>query len=560
MRIGIASDHGGVAVKDALCRRLSERSVEFRDFGCHDTASVDYPDYAARVATALGAGDIDRGILICTTGVGMSMSANRFPHVRAALCTTVDMAAMSRDHNDANVLVLGARITPEAESCRILDAWLDTGFSAGERHQRRLVKLSAHAAQAMDSCAIRETDREIHDAISGEADRQRRTLNLIASENGVSRAVRQAQGSVMTNKYAEGYPGKRWYSGCDFVDRAETLAINRAKALFGAEHANVQPHCGSSANMAVYFAMLDPGDTILAMSLADGGHLTHGSPVNFSGKLYNVVPYGVSRETEMIDFDALAGLARLHKPKLVVAGASAYSRTLQFDRFREIADEVGAKLMVDMAHIAGLVAGGAHPSPVPFAEFVTSTTHKTLRGPRSGMVLCRAEHAAAIDKTVFPGLQGGPLMHVIAAKAICFHEAMGDAFRAYARQVVTNAATLADCFTADGIRLVSGGTDNHLMLLDVSALGITGKEAAAALDTAGMIVNKNSIPFDTKSPFVTSGIRIGTPGVTARGMREPEMRRIAGWIVDVLRHGGDEARLARIRGEVADLCEQFPPM
>ncbi len=488
MKIGIAADHGGVSLKSALKVQLAARGVAFVDFGCGDTTSVDYPDYAAAVAVAMERGDIAQGILICTSGIGMSMSANRFPHVRAALCTTPRMAEMARNHNDANVLVLGAAITGEVEGAAILDAWLAGTFSEGERHQRRIAKLSANAAASMDLSSLREGDPEIHAAVVKEAERQHLMLNLIASENGVSRAVRQAQGSVMTNKYAEGYPGKRWYSGCDFVDQAETLAINRARTLFGADHANVQPHCGSSANMAVYFSMLEPGDTILAMSLADGGHLTHGSPVNFSGKLFHVVPYGVSRETERLDFDVLASLAREHKPKLIVAGASAYSRTLEFDRFREVADSVGARLMVDMAHIAGLVAGGAHPSPVPYSDYVTTTTHKTLRGPRSGMVLCREAYAAAIDKTVFPGLQGGPLMHVIAAKAVCFHEAMGEDFKQYARQIIANAQVMAECFTSAGIRLVSGGTDNHLMLLDVSSLGLSGKLAADALDAAGIIV------------------------------------------------------------------------
>ncbi len=560
MKIGIAADHGGVELKAALCRRLEARSVAYVDFGCHDRASVDYPDYSALVASALEEGTVQQGILICTTGIGMTMSANRYPHLRAALCTSARMAEMARSHNDANVLVLGAAIITEPEGTAILDAWLDAAFSSGERHCRRIVKISSNAAAVSDTAAIREADPALYQALRAEADRQHRTLNLIASENGVSRAVRQAQGSVMTNKYAEGYPGRRWYNGCEFVDQAETLAVERAKALFGADHANVQPHCGSAANMAVYFSMLKPGDTILAMSLADGGHLTHGSPVNFSGQLYNVIPYGVSRETERVDFGALAALAKAHRPALVVAGASAYSRTLAFDRFREIADSVGARLMVDMAHIAGLVAGGAHPSPVPYADYVTTTTHKTLRGPRSGMVLCRGDYAADIDKTVFPGLQGGPLMHVIAAKAVCFHEALSEDFKTYARQVTDNAQAMAACFLESGVRLVSGGTDNHLMLLDVAALGTDGKTAAAALDAAGIIVNKNSIPFDTKSPFVTSGIRIGTPGVTARGMKADEMRRIAGWIIDVLRQGADEARLARIRGEVADLCTHFPPM
>ncbi len=558
MSIGIACDHGGLDLKTTICESLTQRGVSFDDLGCYDKSSVDYPDYAAELARQVDAGERESGILICTTGIGMSIAANRFAGVRAALCTSSQMAKMARQHNDANILVLGAIVTLEDDIEIILDSWLSESFSEVERHVRRIKKLGTCAADAGDASAILSADPELYQAIQRERDRLQNTLNLIASENGVSRAVRQAQGSVMTNKYAEGYPGKRWYNGCDNVDRAEVLAIERAKTLFGADHANVQPHCGSSANMGVYFAMLEPGDTILAMSLADGGHLTHGSPVNFSGRLYNIVPYGVSRETEMIDYDELADLAKKHNPKLIVAGASAYSRTLEFERFREIADSVGAKLMVDMAHIAGLVAGGSHPSPVPYAEFVTTTTHKTLRGPRSGMILCRDEYAAEIDKSIFPGLQGGPLMHVIAAKAVCFHEAMQDNFKNYAHQVVANAKVMSETFMEAGIRLVSGGTDNHLMLLDVGAMGTTGKDAAAALDKAGIIVNKNAIPFDTKSPFVTSGIRVGTPGVTSRGMREDEMRKIAVLIVDGINNRDDEARLQRMREEVSELCAAFP--
>ena len=558
MKIGIASDHGGFDLKVALCGMLAERGVEYEDLGCHDKTSVDYPDYAASVASRMDSKAIDCGILICTTGHGMTMAANHYPRLRAALCSTANLAKMAREHNNANVLVLGASSLDEQQARLVLDAWLTADFTGEERHQRRVEKISSQSAFASDTESIFDDDPEIYETIHQEELRQQSCINLIASENGVSRAVRQAQGSVMTNKYAEGYPGKRWYNGCDYVDAAEVLAIDRAKALFGADHANVQPHCGSSANMGVYFSFLEPGDTIMAMSLADGGHLTHGSPVNFSGKLFNIVPYGVSRETEMIDFDALAALAKANKPKLIVAGASAYSRTLDFEKFREIADSVGAKFMVDMAHIAGLVAGGSHPNPVPYAEYVTTTTHKTLRGPRSGMILCREEFAAAIDKTVFPGLQGGPLMHVIAAKAICFREALQDDFKGYAHQVVANAGVMADAFMQAGIRIVSGGTDNHLMLLDVAAMGTTGKAAALALDKAGIVVNKNSIPFDEKSPFVTSGIRIGTPGVTSRGMKEDEMRLIAKWIIEGIQNGEDEAHLARIREGVNELCKQYP--
>ncbi|MCL2104845.1 MAG: serine hydroxymethyltransferase [Kiritimatiellaeota bacterium] len=397
----------------------------------------------------------------------------------------------------------------------------------------------------------------MHAAVRAQIAQENSAINLIASENTVSRAVREASGSVLTNKYAEGYPGKRWYSGCIPVDTAEQLAIDRAKQLFGADHANVQPHCGSAANMAVYFSVLKPGDTILSMSLDQGGHLTHGSPVNFSGQLFNIVPYCVSRETEALDYDALEALAKETQPKLIVAGASAYPRTLDFPRFRAIADAVGAMLMVDMAHIAGLVAGGAHPNPVPYAEFVTTTTHKTLRGPRGGLVLCREAFAKAIDKTVFPGLQGGPLENIIAAKAVCFREALSPEFRAYAQQVVANSKALAVTLNARGFHLVSGGTDNHLMLVNVARNGLSGKDAAAALDAAGIICNKNTIPFDANSPFVTSGIRIGTASVTTRGMKEPEMRKIGNWIADILADITNTATQQAVRAEASALTAQF---
>lgn len=406
--------------------------------------------------------------------------------------------------------------------------------------------------------ALAATDPEIFRWIREEHRRQRETLELIASENFTSAAVLEAMGSALTNKYAEGYPGRRYYGGCQFVDEVEELARRRACALFGAEHANVQPHSGAQANMAVYFATLQPGDTILGMDLAHGGHLTHGSPVNFSGQLYRVVAYGVDPETERIDYDQVARLAREHRPKLIVVGASAYPRVIDFARFRAIADEVGAKVMVDMAHIAGLVAGGEHPNPVPFAEFVTSTTHKTLRGPRGGFVLCRAGEAKALDKAVFPGMQGGPLMHVIAAKAVCFHEAAQPAFRAYARQVVANARALAETLAAEGLRLVSGGTDNHLVLVDLRPLGVTGREAEQVLERVGITVNKNAIPFDPQPPMVTSGIRLGTPALTTRGMGEAEMREIGQLIAAVLRHRDEPAQLERLADRVRELARAFP--
>ena len=405
---------------------------------------------------------------------------------------------------------------------------------------------------------LSHVDPEIAAAVDHELQRQEEGLELIASENFVSRAVLEAAGSVMTNKYAEGYPGKRYYGGCEFVDVAETLAIDRAKQLFGADHVNVQPHSGAQANMSVYVAMLKPGDTILGMNLAHGGHLTHGHPLNFSGKYFTIVPYGVRAEDERLDYDELGRLAREHRPKMIVVGASAYPRVFDFPQVRRIADEVGALVMTDMAHIAGLVAAGVHPSPVPHADFVTTTTHKTLRGPRGGMVLCRAQYAKDLDRAVFPGVQGGPLMHIIAAKAVCFKEALTPAFTAYQQQIVKNAARLAASLAAAGFRLVSGGTDNHLMLVDVFSRGLTGKVAEAALGRAGITVNKNAIPFDTQPPMTASGIRIGTPAVTTRGLREADMDTIAALISRVLA-APDDAGVARaVRADVEALCRRFP--
>ena len=407
--------------------------------------------------------------------------------------------------------------------------------------------------------SILETfDPEVARAIRLETERQEYNLELIASENFVSEAVMEAQGSVMTNKYAEGYPGKRYYGGCSQVDVVENLAIERAKELFGADHVNVQPHSGSQANMAVYFSVLKPGDTVLGMDLSHGGHLTHGSPANFSGKLYNIVFYGVSRETETIDYDEVERLALEHKPKMIVVGASAYPRIIDFAAFRKIADKVGAVIMVDMAHIAGLVAVGLHPNPVPHAEFVTTTTHKTLRGPRGGMILCRADYAKTLNSNIFPGIQGGPLMHVIAAKAVALKEALAPEFKIYQEQIVMNAKVLAAELVKQGFRLVSGGTDTHLMLLDLTATGLTGKVAEEALDKAGITVNKNTIPYETRSPFVTSGIRIGTPAATTHGLREVDMVEVAGFIADALKNTESESELSRIKDKVHTLMEKFP--
>ncbi|MFQ5598375.1 MAG: serine hydroxymethyltransferase [Nitrospiria bacterium] len=405
---------------------------------------------------------------------------------------------------------------------------------------------------------LRSFDPEIAEAIEHESVREDRKIVLIASENAVSPAVLEAQGSLLTNKYAEGYPGRRYYGGCEYVDIVEILAMERAKALFGGDHVNVQPHSGSQANMAVYFSVLEPGNKIMGMSLAHGGHLSHGFKVNFSGKLYETVSYGVDKESGCIDYDALASQAERERPKMIIAGASAYSRVLDFERFRETADRVGAYLMVDMAHIAGLIAAGIHPSPIPYADFVTTTTHKTLRGPRGGMIFCREPFAKQIDKSVFPGIQGGPLMHIIAAKAVSFKEALSEPFKTYQRQIASNAAALAHHLATKGYPIVSGGTDTHLMLVDLTKQGMTGKEAEAALDRAGITVNKNAIPFDARPPALASGIRLGTPIVTTRGMKEDDMAEIASLIDTVLQHREDKTVLQQVQTQVETLCKRFP--
>ncbi len=556
--IAIGCDHAGVELKKKLVEFLQGRGYTVDDVGSFDAAAADdYTDFAVTVCEDVLEGRAERGVLLCSTGIGMSIVSNRFTGIRAAIVTDEAVAKLSREHNDANVVILSARALSDEAAIRALGVWLDTPFTQAERHVRRLKKCD-RAGRLAESSLLAGLDPEVHAAIVAQVKQEDETINLIASENYTSAAVREAQGSVLNNKYAEGYPGKRWYSGCIPVDTVEQLAIDRAKKLFGAEAANVQPHCGSAANMAVFFAMLKPGDTILSMSLDQGGHLSHGSPVNFSGKLYNIVPYTVNKETECLDYDEIERQALEVKPQLILAGASAYPRTIDFARFREIADKVGAYLMVDMAHIAGLIAGGAHPSPVPYADFVTTTTHKTLRGPRSGLILCKEQHAAAINKSVFPGIQGGPLENVIAAKAVCFNEWLHRDAQAYAEQIVANTKALAKVLQDAGFRLVSGGTDNHLFLVDVKASGLTGKVAAAALDNAGIICNKNTIPYDTESPFVTSGIRIGTAAVTTRGMKEAEMEKLGAWIVAILQAPEDAELQARVREEVKALAAGFP--
>ena len=557
MKVAIGSDHGGVELKAELVKALSS-AYEMTDFGPADTTSCDYPDYAIAVAKAVASGTADFGILICRSGIGMSMTANRFQNVRAAICANVETAKVTRQHNGANVLCLGADAVAADLALEIAKAFLSTPVDESERHARRRWKIER--AQRLSDCSgLMHDDPEVFAAIEAQTKQEDAEINLIASENTSSRACREAAGSVLMNKYAEGYPGKRWYSGCLPVDAAEELARTRACKLFGADHANVQPHCGSAANMAVYFATIKPGDTIMSLSLDQGGHLSHGSPVNFSGKIYNIVPYTVDPKTEMLDYDAMEKQAMEVKPKILLTGASAYPRTIDFKRIREICDKVGCIMMVDMAHIAGLVAGGAHPSPVPYADFVTTTTHKTLGGPRGGMVLCKEQWAKALDSAVFPGMQGGPLENIIAAKAVMFREWMSPEKKGYAQQVVKNTAAMCKVIQDRGYRIVSGGTDNHLFLVDVkSSKGITGKEAAAALDAAGIIVNKNTIPFDTESPFRTSGIRVGAASATTRGMKEPEMIKIGTWIADVLDDVTNLEVQARVKREAAALVAGFP--
>jgi glycine hydroxymethyltransferase len=555
--IAIASDHRGTRLKAALRERLEANGHTVVDMGSHGDEPVDYPDYAAAAARAVSRGDVPRGIVICGSGLGVSYTANRFPGVRAAWVADVEAARSSREHGDANVLALSADRLDAEHAWPLVETWLTTRFEGG-RHARRVEKIDQLSTGAGSLRAVEQTDPEIADCIRREARRQALGIELIASENFVSEAVLEAAGTVCTNKYAEGYPGRRYYGGCEVVDEIEQLAIDRAKALFGAEHANVQPHAGSQANEAVYRAVCEVGDTVLAMNLDHGGHLTHGSPVNFSGKLYRIVPYGVRRDTEQIDYDELRRLAREHRPRMIQCGTTAYSRLLDFDAFRAIADEVGAVLFADIAHIAGLVVSGLHPSPIGRAHIVTTTTHKTLRGPRGGLILCDEAWARKIDSAVFPGGQGGPLMHIIAAKAVAFREAARPAFRDYCAAVIANAKALAAGVMRAGYRVVSGGTDVHLFLLSLVDRDTTGKAAEAALGRAGITANKNMVPFDPRKPAVTSGVRIGTPAVTTRGMREPEMEQVAAWIARALDRPGDVETLDEICVEVEALCRRFP--
>ncbi len=521
LRIVIGSDHKGVDLKEAAVEVLTSWGYEVEDVGPATREPSNYAEYANTVCKRVVDGRADRGILICFSGNGMVMAANRWKGIRAGLCRTPQVAALSRQHNDSNVLCMAAAFVSAEGVEDVLRSWLEAEFEGG-RHIPRLLKASGSP--------LAVSDPELAGYIEEEFRRQNNNIELIASENFTSPAVMEAQGSCLTNKYAEGYPNRRWYGGCEVVDKVEQLAIDRAKALFGAEAANVQAHSGSQANMSVYHACINPGDTILTMDLACGGHLSHGFFANFSGKQYKVVHYGVNPETECIDYEEMAAKAREVKPALILAGASAYSRTIDFARIREICDEVGAIMFVDMAHIAGLVAAGVHPSPVPYADFVSTTTHKSLRGPRGGLVLCKEKWEKKLNSATFPGLQGGPLMHVIAAKAACLGEALKPEFKEYAAQIVKNAKAMADKLASLGFRIVAGGTDNHCFLVDLSSKGLNGAEAQVALDEVGITVNKNAIPYDKGTTNKPSGIRIGTPAVTTRGMKEEDVCKVAEFI------------------------------
>jgi glycine hydroxymethyltransferase len=561
-KIVIGADHAGFELKEKIKLFLKEKGFEVEDKGTFSHDRVDYPDFARLVAEDVSLGKADLGILVCGTGIGMSIVANKFPKVRAALIFNEYTARMAKAHTNANILVFSGRVISPEYAKVLLSTFFETSFE-GNRHQERIEKIIDIENEILNSFAsyfreLRRFDPEVFDAIVKEAEKQETMINLVASENLTSLRVLSALFNPMNNKYAEGYPGKRYYGGCEFVDVVEELARERVKKLFSAEYANVQPHSGTQANQAIYLMCLEPGDKILSMDLASGGHLSHGARVNFSGKLYKPVFYTVDSKTHLIDMDMVRDIAKKERPKIIVAGASSYPRAIDFKAFSDIAKEIGAFFLADIAHPAGLVAAGVYPSPVPYADFVTFTTHKTLRGPRGAVILSRAEFSKKIDSAVFPGSQGGPFMHVIAAKAVCFKEAMQPEFKNYTEQVIKNAKALADDFMKRGYKVITGGTDSHIVLIDVSSKGVSGGDVERELYKAGIVLNKNVIPFDTRPPMNPSGIRIGTPAVTTRGMKEEEMRQIASLIDEVISSGFSEEVILKVRNSVAELCRRFP--
>ena len=558
MKIAVGSDHAGFALKQHVVGYVAALGHEVQDMGTFSSESVDYTDFGLEAARAVADGRADRGILLCYSGIGMSIAANKVRGVRAALCRDKESARLSRLHNNANVLVLAAAFTQPGEAEEFVSVWLETGFEGG-RHARRIGKISTYETAGFwlrHAARTAEVDPRLSELMDRERQRQNETLTLVASEGIVDTTIFETTGSLFTLKYAEGYPGDRLYPGCQVVDEVESLARDRARTLFSADHANVQPYSGTQANMAAYFALLEPGQKILGMRFDHGGHPTHGDPATFVGRLYGSLMYGVKKETELIDYDEVEGLAKKERPALIIAGGSAYSRFVDFARFRSIADACGARLMVDMAHLSGIVAAGIHPSPVPFADVVTSTTHKTLLGPRGGLILTRKEHAAAIDDAVFPVTQGGPLMHVIAAKAACFGLALRPEFRQFHSAVVENARALAAALEKLGHRILTGGTDTHLFVADIGRVGVDASAAWKWLEDAGLLVNACAIPFDTK--FQTGGIRIGTLSATGRGMKTDEMGELARLIDSCVRKGADQAENARVRAGVRELCAKFP--
>ncbi len=563
LSVAFAADHAGWELKDHLAQHLCACGYRIVDLGTSGPESVDYPDYGVAVGEAVASGAADLGVAVCGSGIGIAMAAGKVAGIRAATVHDPTSARLAREHNDAHVVCFGARLIDHEIAKAALDAFLGASYEGG-RHEARVRKindLGSASTHPRSASWAAPGDPEVEELLKAELQRQMTTLQLIASENFASPAVMSVTGSVFTNKYSEGYPRRRYYGGNLNADVAEQLAIDRVKALFGAEHANVQPHSGSQANAAVYLALLDVGDTVLGMSLDHGGHLTHGSPVNASGKFYNFVSYGLTNSDERINYEAMAEAACVHRPKLIVAGATAYPRRIDPVPFREVCDEIGAVFMFDAAHIAGLIVAGQHPNPVPLADIVTFTTHKTMRGPRGGTILCTQEYAKRIDSAVFPGTQGGPLDHAVAAKAVGFAEAAHPDFANYQERIVANASALADALAAHGFRLVTGGTDNHLLLVDLRTFDpdLTGKAAQEALDAAGITLNRNAIPDDSRSPFVTSGIRMGTASVTTQGMGPQEMTNIAEFTARVLRRADDQEVIAQVRSEVGELCAAFPP-